>query len=309
MTRVGAQGRGGSSARLAGILLLGVFGAAAAPALSILDPGQGPVALVDGAGTLPTELSGITWIPGTSQYLAVSDDLPKLQRLAVPIDPVSGAITSATTVASLALTRSDGGALPASRDLAGVALAAGGASVFVSDEGGNEIREHSLATGRTLAEIGTASDPALAIFANRRTNLGWESLARARDTGLLWTANEEALSVDGPSGQGAGSTRVRLQAIAPGGALAGQWAYVTGSGIVPGTLGNTNNGVSDLVALPGGQLLVLERSAGLVSYPDLDFRNRIFLVDVAGATDVSSLASLNGGGWVPVTKTLLWEGV
>jgi len=288
---------------------MGALAPRSAAALSIVDPGQGPVALADDAGTAPTELSGLTWVPGTSEYLAISDDLPTLHRLAVAIDPVSGAITSAATTGALALTRADGTALPASRDLEGVALAAGGASVWVSDEGGMKIREHSLATGRTQTEIGTASDPALAVFANRRTNLGWESLARATDTGLLWTANEEALSVDGASGQGAGSTRVRLQAIAPSGASAGQWAYVTGSGIVPGAIGNTNNGVSDLVALPGGQLLVLERSAGLVAYPDLDFRNRIYLVDFSGATDVTALALLGSGGFTSVSKTLLWEGL
>lgn len=280
-----------------------------AAALAIVDPGQGPVAIADTAGTLPRELSGLTWVPGTSSYWAVSDDQPVLQRLAIEIDPTTGAITNAETSGSLALRNATGGALPANRDLEGIALAASDASVWVSDEGGNRIREHSLATGRTLVEISTASDPALAVFANRRTNLGWESLARAADTGLLWTVNEEALSVDGPSGQGAGSTRLRLQAVATDGASAGQWAYITGAGIVPPAIGNTNNGVSDLVALPGGQLLVLERSAGLVAFPDLEFRNRIFLVDVAGATDVTGLASIASGSFTPVSKTLLWEGI
>ncbi len=297
--------RAAGIAAVAAALLL----AAVAPAISIVDPGQGPVALADGAHTLPRELSGVTWVPGTSEYWAVSDDQPIIQHLSVSIDPVTGTIADGTTIGSLALTRSDGGPLPASRDLEGIALSADGASVFVSDEGGIRIRQHALATGRTLAEIGPATDPALAVFANRRTNLGWESLGRAPDTGLLYTANEEALSVDGPNGSGATSTRVRLQALAPSGVSAGQWGYTVSGDIVPDTFANVNAGVSDLLALPGGQLLVLERSAGLVAYPDLDFRDRIFLVDVTGATDVTGFATLKNGGYVPAAKTLLWEGL
>jgi hypothetical protein len=283
--------------------------AASAPAISIVDPGQGPVALADGAHTLPHELSGVTWVPGTSEYWAVSDDQPVLQRLSVSIDPATGTIASGTTIGSLALTAANGGALPASRDLEGIALSADGASVFVSDEGGIRIRQHSLATGRALAEIGPATNPALAVYANQRTNLGWESLARAPDTGLLYTVNEEALTVDGPNGQGATSTRVRLQALATSGASAGQWGYTVSGDIVPDTFANIYAGVSDVVALPGGKLLVLERSAGLVAYPDLDFRDRIFLVDVTGATDVTGFPTLKNGGYVPAAKTLLWEGL
>lgn len=289
--------------------LLGILVPGVAAALSIVDPGQGPVALADGAGVAPRELSGVTWVPGTSTYLAVTDDQPTLYGLAVAIDPASGAIASATTTGELSLRLADGLPLPPSRDLEGVALAAGGGSVFVSDEGGMRIREHSLANGHALSEISTASDAALGVFASRRSNLGWESLTRAPDTNVLWTANEEALAVDGPSGAGATSTRVRLQALATDGTSLGQWAYVVSGDIVADTVGNTNAGVSDLVALPGGSLLVLERSAGLVSAPDLDFRNRIFLVDFTGASDVSGRASLTGGGFTSATKTLLWEGL
>lgn len=282
----------------------------AALALSILDPGQGPVALADGAAVSPRELSGVTWVPGGSEFLAVSDDQPRVYRLSVGIDAATGQITSATTLGALTLTQSDGSALPAGRDTEGVALGVAGSSLFVSDESGPRLREHSLATGRALAEVGPASAPALAVFASQRPNLGWESLSLAPDTGVLWTANEEALTVDGPSGSGNKNTLVRLQQLAPGFAPSAQFAYRVSGEAVPGTIGNTNAGVSDLVALAGGQLLVLERSAGLVTFdPDIDIRNRIFLVDFTGATDVTGLASLASGGFTTVSKTLLWEGL
>jgi hypothetical protein len=294
------------------LLLAVALASALAPrgavALSIVDPGQGPVALSDGAGVGPSELSGVSWVPGTSEWLAVSDGQSRLYRLSVPIDPVTGRITSATTLGVLPLVRADGTSFPNARDFEGVALGTGGASVFVSGEVGPRLYAFSLATGRVLAEIGPTSDPALAVFANQRANLGWESLTRAPDTGVLWTANEEALSVDGPTGAGTASTRVRLQALGSDLVPIGQWGYTVSGGVVPGTAGNTNGGVSDLVALPGGQLLVLERSAGLVSYPDIDLRNRLFLVDFSGATDVTGLAALIVGAYAPVAKTLLWEG-
>jgi hypothetical protein len=294
-------------------LLLAVVLAALVPqsarALAIVDPGQGPVAIADDAAVDPHELSGITWVPGTADYYAVSDDQPRLYRVAIPIDPATGAITSATTAGAQPLLQSDGTPFPVARDIEGVALGAGGTSVFVSDERGPRIREHDLADGRALAEIGPASSPALAVFANQRSNLGWESLTRASDTGVLWTANEEALTTDGPSGAGNTSTRVRLQQLAADLTPVAQFAYRASGDIVPDTVANTNAGVSDLVALPGGQLLVLERSAGLVSYPDIDLRNRIFLVDFTGATDVTALPALTAGGFTEVGKTLLWEGL
>jgi hypothetical protein len=291
-------------------ILAAAFAAAPAFGLSIVDPGQGPVALADGAGVVPHELSGLAWVPTSGQYLAVSDDLPKIYRLAVNVNSGTGRITSATTLGSLTLTQSNGSALPANRDLEGVALAPGGASIFVSDEGGPRIRQHDLTTGHALAEIGPASAPALNVYANQLGNLGWESLTLASDTGILWTANEEALSVDGPNGFGGNNTVVRLQQLAPNLTPTGQFAYRVSGDLVPTAIGNVNAGVSDLLALPGGQLLVLERAAGLVTLaPDLVIRDRIFLVNFSGASDITGVPSLVGAPIAELGKTLLWEGV
>ena len=84
----------------------------------------------------------------------------------------------------------------------------------------------------------------------------------------------------------------------------GQWAYITQP--FPGTpfFDQERSGVSDLLALPGGEPLVLERS-----FSSVLFRSRIYEVDFAGATDTPSIVNLDLTPFTPVAKTLLWERV
>jgi hypothetical protein len=88
---------------------------------------------------------------------------------------------------------------------------------------------------------------------------------------------------------------------------AGQWAYRTDaiSADSPFTTAE-RSGVSDLLALPDGRLLVLERELGGAFVPD--FRNRIYLVDFVGATDTSAIGPLGTASFAGVSKTLLWQG-
>ena len=65
------------------------------------------------------------------------------------------------------------------------------------------------------------------------------------------------------------------------------------------------SGLVDLLALPDGQLLTLERELG--GFIPL-YRTRIYLVDLNAATDVSAVPSLEASGFMPVAKTLLWQG-
>jgi hypothetical protein len=69
--------------------------------------------------------------------------------------------------------------------------------------------------------------------------------------------------------------------------------------------------LSDLVALPDGSLLALERSLGLIGGFFPEYRTRIYRVTFDGATDVSVSpfdAGLSGQSYIPATKTLLWSG-
>jgi hypothetical protein len=272
------------------IALLGVLLATAASGgLVINDVGRAPI---DAGGTGASELSGLTWAGGDRWY-AVSDSGARLFPMTVTIDSTTGAVTSAVLDPAISLA--------AGTDLEGVAFA--GATVVASDETGPALREYSLGDGSVVAAV-----PVPAVYSTARANYSLESLARQPGGTSLWTANEEALSVDGPISTSSAGTVVRLQKFDAALAPAGQWAYVADPhrGAIP-IFNTQRSGVSDLVVLPDGQILVLERENGFsLTGP---FRNRIYGVEFAGATDTSALAGLDGASYTPVTKELLWEGI
>jgi hypothetical protein len=144
-----------------------------------------------------------------------------------------------------------------------------------------------------------------------RGGLGLESLARHGST--IWTANEEALSGDGPRSSPEQGTIVRLTRF-DNGRLTGQWAYETEpTGGAFAYFDIHIGGVVDLVALADGRLLVLERATfGARGNDDLGgFVNRIALVDPETGTNVMGrplLTSLTRGeGYRPVQKDVLWD--
>lgn len=270
---------------IAALLVLLARPATAQP-WAVADPGQGPVALSPGdAGA--HQLSGIAWAGGERWASVSDDDSHRLYWLRIALDP-RGRITGASVEGSMALI---GG-----RDVEGVALAADGQSVFTSDEVGPAVRQYALPVGELLR---TAELPP--IFATIRPNLGLEALTRDA-SGSLWTANEEALASDGPTSTAEAGTSVRLLRLDRDLHPTGQWAYHTDPIVGASILGDRGTGLSDLAALPDGRLLALERSFGTGG-----LRIRLYEVDLAGATEVSALASLYSPAVVPARKRLLWE--
>jgi hypothetical protein len=72
---------------------------------------------------------------------------------------------------------------------------------------------------------------------------------------------------------------------------------------------NRGQGVSDILAINDHEFLVLERDnrSNLQTPPQTPTRKTIYRIDLTGATDVSSVASLSAGalsGITPVKKTL-----
>ncbi len=268
--------------------LLGLAAALSAPvaahAVSIEDPGQGAVAVEPG-DTGAAHLSGITWAGG-ERYYAVSDRGGRLFPIEIAIDPATGTVRRAALAKPVRLARAV--------DLEGIVMGSDG-TVRVSDERGPAIREHRVSDGAVVSEL--ALPP---VFAKARLNLSLESLSREGAT--LWTANEETLSVDGPSSTGVEGSVIRLQRFGADGSPAGQWAYRTDPWPGNALGGLEGSGVVDVLALPGDELIVLERA-----FSDQGFRSRIYAVDRSGATDTSGIPMLTQAEYQPVAKKLLWE--
>ncbi|HYD47289.1 MAG TPA: esterase-like activity of phytase family protein, partial [Terriglobales bacterium] len=255
---------------------------------SVSDPGQGPYMLpANDSGA--NQLSAIVWVSG-NQYYALSDTTRRVYPLAIELNP-NGTIQSATLAPGILLSGAD--------DPEGLVYHSATGGFLASDEVGPAIREHASDGGL----VQTLTLPP--VFQNIRLNLALEGLTRDPASQALWTANEEALINDGaPASFTAGST-VRLQRFDASYAPNGQWAYVTDP--LPGDVSNPgrdveSSGVSDLIAIAGGDLLVLERASGITA-----LRSRLYQVGFAGASDTSSLANLDGADFHPVSKTLLWS--
>ncbi len=260
------------------------------------------VSLAAGPVSNIRELSGVTYLGpqagGLERFAAIQDENRQIVVFDVSF-AANGAINSAAAVSAATIT---GGS-----DFEGIAYTgATRNSVFVSEENTPTIREFRLSDAAALETIALP-----AVYQNQRTNRGLESLTRSVDGRTMWTANEEALTIDGPASSTSAGTVVRLQQMTDDGTsvqLGRQSAYVVDP--IHASFGNSNDrsGLSDLVMLPDNSLVALERSAAVALPP---FRSRIYQIDFAGATDVSGeefSSGLAGKAYTPVAKSLLWSG-
>ncbi|MFM1903599.1 MAG: hypothetical protein RLZZ440_1499 [Planctomycetota bacterium] len=276
------------------VVALAIVGSSAAWAQpTVIDPGQGSVALSSGA-TAAAELSGITHVGGTT-YQAVGDNAAAtIWTLSISLDPASGWIGSAGVTGGIA-------APALGTDSEGIAYRAASGTVFVSDEVASTIGEFSLTTGSL---VGSVNVPAIYTPSNVQSNMGLESLAFG--PGGLWTTNEEALVPDGPLSTTTAGSWVRIQRFDASLAAIRQWGYRTDpiTALNP-FISAERSGVVDILPWTETELLVLERELGGAVVPQ--FRSRLYLVDTDTASDVSALATINAGGFTPLSKTLLWE--
>ena len=264
------------------------------PALTITRSGQSPLVLRSGS-TGATELSGITYAGGTNYYAVGDNGAPTIWQVYTSLDSRSGRVRSTLVTGGIS-------APELGSDSEGIALGPSGNRVWVSDEVASTINEFSLDTGQ---KTGSVAVPNIYRPANVQNNMGLESLTYG--AGRLWTANEEALRSDGALSTTAAGSWVRIQEFdGPDLAARRQYAYRTDpiSRLSP-FVSVERSGLVDLLALPNGQVLALERELG--GYLPR-FRTRIYLVDFTGASDVADLSSLaSGSGFTPVGKTLLWQ--
>lgn len=271
-----------------------VQAAAAQPRLRISPTWQGPTRLSSGP-TGAAELSGISHAGGNDYYSVGDNGAKSIWRVTAAVNARTGRIGPGLV--------SGGVSAPGmGSDSEGIALRPGTDTAWVSDEISSTITEFNLSTG---AKTGSVAVPEIYQPANVQANFGLEALSYGAEK--LWTANEEALKPDGSISTTRSGSWVRIQQF--GGenfAPATQYGYRTDRivGMSP-FIDVERSGLVDLLALPDGRVLALEREVGGF-LPT--FRSRIYQLDFTSATDVAALPTLADGGFTAVKKRLLWQG-
>lgn len=263
-----------------------------------------------------TGLSGIAWL-GDDRYAAIMDNSDTLILFSLPLardgTPREPRDVTAVTLAE----RHDYEDVavcpePLQERIAARRIRQGfpdpGRCLLVCEEDTPAIRAISLDDGSLLGVI-----PIPEVFSRQRYNRGLESLHIDADGRHIWTANEEALDVDGPPAEVDVGTVVRLARITipePGEAVRGepvQLAYAVDPphAFVRLFAGAVLSGVTAVTGLGEGKLLVLERS-GCPGLPP--FENRIYLIDSRDAADATPIArDLAAHPDKLVPKQLLWR--
>ena len=142
-----------------------------------------------------------------------------------------------------------------------------------------------------------------------RKNQTLEGVTFPPDGGRIVTAMEDPLYQDGddPTPEHGALTRITVHDARTGLPLA-QYAYPLEPLFATPPAGSTDtNGVSDIVALGHDRFLVLERAS---IFADNNWKARIYLVDLHGATDTLGRDSLTGTSTDPVQplhKTLVTD--
>lgn len=284
----------------------------AEPPLSLL--GSGPLIVPFGATVGGFRVGGLSAIARAADgtYLAVVDnegETPaRVFRLAFTVSekgvaPLPGKTPLQVPVAAIPLAGFNG----KNFDGEGMALEPTG-EMLISSETEPSIREFSL-DGRTLRSLPVPDLFLAGKGRGIRNNLGFESLTLAPGGDVLWTANERALQQDAPDDPARPSpVRLLRYERRNGGFVPGaQFVYEVEPLQQKVGAGFKIRGLSDLLALPGGDLLALEREF----VEGRGFVIQLFRVSPAGATDVSGVealaGTLAGKNWTPVRKTLVYD--
>lgn len=270
-------------------------------------------------GTVVGGLSGLAFDAASGTFWAISDDRGQFgpvraYQLRIDLGPVAASPSPAsppvTVERVLFLTDAKGRPFAeGSIDTEGIAPIPGG--FLVSTEANPArgipavIAEHGP-DGRLRREFPLPAAWRLGPGRGPRDNLGFEGLALTPDGRHLFAGFENALAQDGPVadvGVPSPSRILRFDLERKG--RPAEFVYVVDAvAPAPPREGAFRvNGLSDLLPLDSGRLLVLERQFVV----GLGNAVRLFDVSLDGATDVSSLDSLAGAAYVPARKSLLLD--
>lgn len=169
---------------------------------------------------------------------------------------------------------------------------------------------HARRDGRRLAQLPLPE--AFRVYKDEergsRYNATFEGIAFAPGGGSLWAVNEWPLYADGELPTSQQGAPVRMTQFGRDGAVLRQYAYqldAIPAASVPGKM--AENGVSEILAMADGELLVLERAT--VQGADGRHVNyiRLYATDAGAASDVKALPALVDASYQPARKRLVFD--
>jgi len=143
--------------------------------------------------------------------------------------------------------------------------------------------------------------------AGPRDNLTFESLSFTPAHDALWLGMETALGQDGPIATVEAGSVARFTKFDRAGKMVAQYAYPVDPIQAKPAGPHSDNGVSEVLALDGDRLLVVERSGVEGAGGNWTMYIRLYEADAAGATDVSAIPALAGATYQPMQKRLILD--
>lgn len=140
-----------------------------------------------------------------------------------------------------------------------------------------------------------------------RPNLSFEGLAWSEDGDGVWLANEAPLFQDGPLGSTQEGALVRLSLLSRNGSLQLQRAYRAEPVPAHPTDRLADNGVSEILDLGKGRMLVMERAGIQQPSDEFDFHVRLYCASLDAGQEISMLPALAGISIRPVDKHLVLD--
>lgn len=250
---------------------------------------------------IPEGLSGIAAI-NENKFIAVSDRHAAIFILDIEVDLETGEITFATLVESNALRDNQGNRFSEifnGADREGIVYIEANNEFCISNERlGNDVLKPTIEcydfnTKNQTDLITPSSYPSLLVFNSIRKNQGFESLAYSLVSKELWTANEDSLKAEIWDTEESQSRYVRLQKFNEEKMPEGQFLYplepLENEILYPERLSDLDiNGLVDLLFLPDGTLISLERALVGDRNNEAKLRISIFEVTTKNAIDISS---------------------
>ncbi len=140
------------------------------------------------------------------------------------------------------------------RDTEGIVYVPSTRTVWICGETDNQILAYSLDRQRKSLSLPASFEGMSHVY-------GLESLTYEANSHVFYTANESTLAVDGKQANATNgvANRIRIVAIGDDGKPLCEWMYVMDTPISDKAMQMYAMGVSELLALPDGRLLVLER--------------------------------------------------